>query len=43
MVAPRQLWEAKENRSTFDQRVIATILDIEIIKILDFLTPRHEH
>jgi hypothetical protein len=43
MVAPRQLWEAKEDRSTFELRVTDMTLDIETLKILVFLTLQLEH
>jgi hypothetical protein len=36
-------WEAKEDHSTFEQRVIDMTLVIETLKILVFLTPRQEH
>jgi hypothetical protein len=42
-VAPRQLWEAKEDRSTFELRATDMTLDIETLKILVFLTLQLEH
>jgi hypothetical protein len=41
--ALHQSWEAKEDHSTFEQRVIDMTLVIETLKILVFLTPRQEH
>jgi hypothetical protein len=41
--ALHQLWEAKEDHSTFEQRVIDMTLVIETLKILVFLTPQQEH
>jgi hypothetical protein len=41
--ALHQLWEAKEDRSTSEQRVIDMTLVIETLKILVFLTPQQEH
>jgi hypothetical protein len=39
----RQSWEVKEDRSTFDRRVIDMTLVIETLRHWDFLIPRLEH
>jgi len=41
--ALHQSWEAKEDRSTSEQRVIDMTLVIETLRHLDFLTPRLEY
>jgi hypothetical protein len=41
--ALHQLWEAKEDHSTFEQLVIDMTLVIETLRHLDFLTPRLEY
>jgi len=41
--ALHQLWEAKGDRSTFEQRVIDMTLVIETLRRLVFLTPQLEH
>jgi hypothetical protein len=43
MAALHQSWEAKEDRSTSEQRVIDMTLVIETLRHLDFLTPRLEY